>query len=197
MPDAVISPPPPPQPEQPVYQQVPRSWPVQQDYRSFHRQFAPYRKEFVRSAVYAGIIGAILSALPFVFLFAVPLAGVLSVVFYRKRTAALDVTPSTGLRLGSLAGLCAFGCFLVLLGIETLGLHHTSEFRQAMVDRIHQAQAMNPDPQAQQVFRYFLTPQGMEIMMILGLVFMCIIFVLLAGLGGTVAAFSRRSPPRG
>ena len=76
-------------------------------------------------------------------------------------------------------------------------MHHTPELRQAMVDKIHQAQAMNQDPQAQQVFRYFLTAQGMEILMIIFLAFVCIIFVLLAGLGGTVAAFSRRSPPRG
>lgn len=154
-------------------------------------------RAFLRSAVYAGIIGAILSALPFGFVFALPLAGVLSVVFYKKRAKLNELPPSRGLRLGTLAGLCAFGAFLVLFAIEIKATHQGPELRQAMVDRIHHAQAMNPDPHAQKMLAYFLTSQGMVVMIVTGFLFMGIVFVLLAGVGGTIsAAFSRRAPPR-
>jgi hypothetical protein len=118
------------------------------------------------------------------------------VLFHRRFTGNPAVEPSQGLRLGALTGVFAFGAFVVLMAIETLAFHGGGELRQAMVDRIHQAQKLNPDPQAQHVFAYFLTPQGMALMMVMGLIFTGVVFVLLAGLGGTIsAAFSRRKPP--
>jgi hypothetical protein len=65
-----------------------------------------------------------------------------------------------------------------------------------MVERIRQAQAANSDPQAQQIFQYFLTQQGMAVMMVLGLLFMCVVFVVLSGLGGLIWASVQRKPPR-
>lgn len=166
-------------------------------WRGAEPELKPHKRAFLRSAVYAGIIGAILSALPFGFVFALPLAGVLSVVFYKKRAKLNELQPSKGFRLGALAGLCAFAAFLVLFGIEIQATHQGPELRQSMVDRIHHAQSMNPDPHAQEVFAYFLTSQGMVVMIITGFLFMGIVFVLLAGVGGAIsAAFSRRGLPQ-
>ena len=151
---------------------------------------------FLRAAIYAGAIASLLSTLPLGFVIGVPLAGVLAVRFYKGRGPSLPVAPALGFRLGALSGLVAFGMLVLVRTITTAVFGGGGELRQAMVERIHQAQAANPDPQAQQIFQYFLTQQGMAVMMILGLVFMCIIFVVLAGLGGLISAsVQQRKPP--
>jgi hypothetical protein len=55
---------------------------------------------------------------------------------------------------------------------------------------------MNPDPQAQRVFNFFLTQQGMALMIIIGLLFTLAVFVLLAGVGGLISASMANRRPR-
>jgi hypothetical protein len=66
-----------------------------------------------------------------------------------------------------------------------------------VIQVIQQAQARNPDPQARQAFEYFMTSQGMALMMVFGFVFMGVLFVLLSGLGGAISAslLRRKAPP--
>jgi len=157
----------------------------------------PRQGSFLRAAIYAGAIATLLSTLPLGFIIGLPLAGVLAVRFYRGRGSVAQVAPTLGFRLGALSGLFAFGMLLLVRTITTAVFGGGGELRQAMVERIHQAQAANPEPQAQQMFQYFLTSQGMAVMMLLGLFFMCIVFVVLAGLGGLIsAAVQQRKPPR-
>ncbi len=157
----------------------------------------PSQGSFLRAAIYAGAIGTLLSTLPLGFVIGVPLAGVMAVRFYRGRSSAQLVAPTLGFRLGALSGLFGFGMLVLVRTITTAVFGGGGELRQAMVDKIHQAQAANADPQAQQIFHYFLTPQGMTVMMILGLLFMCVVFVLLAGLGGLISAsLQQRRRPR-
>jgi hypothetical protein len=155
----------------------------------------PSQGSFLRAAIYAGAIGSLLSTLPLGFVIGVPLAGVVAVRFYKGRAATL-VAPTLGFRLGALSGLFAFGMLVLVRTIATALFGGGGELRQAMIERIHQVQTTNPDPQAQQIFQYFLTPQGMTVIMLLGLLFMCIVFVLLAGLGGLISAsVQQRKPP--
>lgn len=149
-----------------------------------------------RSAATAGLVGALLSILPFGFLLAFPLAGFLSVLFYRRRTWGVELSPSAGFRLGLLTGMLGFALFIMLAALDTVVSHAGGEIRQTMVDAVHRQQARTPDPQARQILDYFLTPNGLAVMIIVGLIFMGIVFVLLAGLGGAASASRLRGKGR-
>ena len=160
------------------------------------RAGATDRARFLRAAIYAGAIGSLIGILPFAFLVGLPLAGVLAVRFYRSGPFFLDVPPRVGFRLGALSGLFAFAMLVVVRTVSVATFGGGGEFRQGLVDSVHRAQATNPDPQVQPVFQFFLTQQGMTVMIVFGLVFTAVIFVLLAGLGGLVSAsISRRRGP--
>jgi hypothetical protein len=138
-----------------------------------------------------------LSILPLGFLLGFPLAGFLSVLFYRRRTWGLELSPGAGFRLGSLSGALGFALFVMLTAVDTVAAHTGPEMRQAMIEAIHRAQARAPDPQARQMLDYFLTPPGMAMMLIVGMIFTCFVFVLLAGIGGAASAslLRRKGPP--
>jgi uncharacterized membrane protein len=149
-----------------------------------------------RSAATAGLVGALLSLLPFGFILAFPVAGFLSVLFYRRRTWGAEPSPSSGFRLGLLTGALGFAIFVVVAAIDTVVAHAGPEIRQVMIDAVHKQQVRTPDPQARQILDYFLTPNGLALMIIVGLIFMCIACVLLAGAGGAVSAsLLRRKGP--
>ena len=152
----------------------------------------------LRSAFYAGIIAAALSMIqPASFMLALPLGGFLSVLLYRRRSMGDDPRPRAGFRLGAFTGLFAFGLLVVLTAMTTLAFHAQGNMHANMVQIIQQAQARSADPQAKQAFDYFLTPQGMAFMMIFGFAFMCILFVLLSGIGGAISGLllRRKGPP--
>lgn len=153
----------------------------------------------IRSALHAGVIAAVLSLLPVrsAFVFALPFAGFLAVLFYRRRSLVEEPAPSQGFRVGSLAGFFGFVIFLLLTAVQVFAFRAQNEFRDTMIQAIRQAQARSPDPQARQMLEYFMTPQGLVFMMAFGFLLMCIIFALLGGIGGAVSAslLRRKRPP--
>jgi predicted nucleic acid-binding Zn-ribbon protein len=153
----------------------------------------------VRPALKAGAIGAALSALPLgpAFILALPLAGFLCVLFYRRRGSGTEPSPGAGFGLGALSGAFGFAIFVVLTAVETIVFQAQNELRDAMIQAIRQAQARSADPQVRQMLDYFATPQGLLFLLIFGFVFMCIVFVVLSGLGGAVSAalLRRKGPP--
>jgi hypothetical protein len=102
-----------------------------------------------------------------------------------------------GFRLGGLSGLFAFGTFVAVMAIETLAFGGENDLREALVRAVRQAQARSADPQARQLMEYFLTPQGLVWMVVLGLIFLAITFVLLSAIGGAISAtlLGRKTPP--
>ncbi len=155
------------------------------------------RARFLRAAIYAGAIGSLISTLPFAFLVGLPLAGVLAVRFYRRGPFFREVPPRAGFRLGALSGVLAFAMLVVVRTVSVAASGGGRDFRQGLVEAVHRAQATNPDPQVQQVFQFFLTQQGLTVLMVLSLVFTGVAFLLMAGLGGLVSAsISRRRVPR-
>jgi hypothetical protein len=154
----------------------------------------------IRAALYAGVIGAVLSSIPVGgnFVLALPVAGFLAVLFYRRWTMGPELGPFFGFKLGALSGLFGFLAFLVFTAIGTAAFHGESELRQAMVEAVRAQQARAADPQVRQMFDYFMTPQGMMILMGLGFVMMGIAFVLLSGVGAALGAslLRRKIPPR-
>jgi hypothetical protein len=160
------------------------------------REFRADARLTLRSALIAGVVAAGLSSIPLrpALVFALPIGGFLAVLLYRRQSPARE-EPSLGVgfRLGVLSGLVAF----VTFAFEALVLGGRSEFEDALLKAVRQAQARSADAQAREAMEYFLTPQGLVWMIILGLVFMAIIFVLLSGLGGAVSAalLRRKAPP--
>jgi len=158
------------------------------------------RRTAFRAVVTAGVLAAVLSSIPVggSFVFALPLAGFLCVLLYRRHSATGEPTVGVAFRLGAGAGLAGF-ILLILLGtIETLGFHAQNELRDAMIQAVRQAQSRYADPQARQSLEYFLTPGGMAFLMIFGSAFMCVLFVILAGIGGAISAalVRRKLPPQ-
>ena len=151
----------------------------------------------LRSAISAAAIAAVLSALPFGFILALPLGGFLSVLLYRRRGFSRELSPAAGFRLGALTGVFAFAMFVVLVALETLISHSSGDLREMMLEAVRRAQLRNPDPQAGPIFEYLKTAQGLIVMMITGLIFLCVVFGVLAGIGGSISASlnQRKRPP--
>lgn len=153
----------------------------------------------LRAAFYAAIVAAVLSLIQprGGFILTLPLGGLLSVLLYRRLSLGSEPSLRTGFRLGAISGLFVFGLLMIVIAVGTLALHSEADTHAQVIQIIQQAQARNPDPQARQAFEYFMTPQGMAFMMVVGFVFMGVLFVLLSGVGGAISAslLRRKAPP--
>jgi hypothetical protein len=150
------------------------------------------------AAIQAGLIGAFLMIIPVAASFGLGMfsAGFLAVLFYQRRVFNAPLTSGLGARLGALSGMFGFGIFGVLTAIETLVFHSGGELRQALIQAVEQAAARNSDPQAQQMLQYLRSPQGLALVMIFGLLFMFLLFVVLSSLGGVLGSAMLRRKQR-
>jgi hypothetical protein len=157
---------------------------------------ASERRRWLRAAIYAAAIGALLSTIRFGVLIGMPLVGILAVRFYRSGAFVRSISPQQGFRLGALSGFLSFTMLAFVSAITVLGSGGRAGVRNRMLEVVRQYQAANPDPQAQQLLQYFQTTQGMAVMVIGGMLFMCVVFVVIAGLTGMISASiaSRNSP---
>jgi hypothetical protein len=163
----------------------------------YHATRASDRARFLRAAIYAAAIAALLSTIRGGVIIGIPLAGILSVRFFRKGAPELQVPPRLGFRLGALTGLFLFGMLVLVSTVSIAAQGGSDEFRQRMLDIIRHYQAANPDPQAQQIYQYFQTPQGFVVMTLFGMLVTCIIMVVVSGLAGLAsAALSQRRSDR-
>jgi hypothetical protein len=155
----------------------------------------------LRAALYAGLVAAVLSTIPLGpnFILAFPFAGFLSVLFYRRWSAGSEIRPRTGFKLGALAGVFGFVMFLVLMAIATLTFHVQNQLRETMLQAIEQQQARAGDPETRQLLDYFMTAQGMAVMMVAFFLFMGIVLVVLSAAGAALSASLLRpkGPPDG
>ena len=138
------------------------------------------------SAARAGVIAAILMIIPLGASVGLGMlaAGFLSVLFYRRRVPNANPGPGMGARLGAVSGALAF----VFFGLLTALFRAGSEFRSALGQAVEQAAARNSDPQAQQLFEYLKTPQGLDLVLIMGVIMMLIVFLMVSSLGGAIGA---------
>ena len=146
------------------------------------------RRRWLRAAIYAGTIGSLLSIIPGGFVVGIPLSGVLAVRFYQNRRLQVQISRHLGFRLGALAGVFASAIFAVMTLLSFTNTAVWSEFTQELGERVHRAEVLNPDPQVRQLFEYCLTRQGMIAVIVVGMLFMCVVFVIVAGLSGMVSA---------
>jgi hypothetical protein len=128
---------------------------------------------------------------------ALPLAGFLAVLFYRRWTRGPEPRPAQGFKLGALTGVFAFVGCLALAALRTFTQHDQNEMRDAVVQMVQQQEARATDPQTRQALESLLTPQGMALVIIFGFVFVGVAFVLLSGAGGAISAslLRRKGPP--
>ena len=142
------------------------------------------------AAALAGLIASILMAIPLGASFGLGMlaAGFLAVVFYRRRVPNASLRPGKGARLGVVSGALGFGMFAVVTSIQMVIFHSGDQLRAQLLDALQQSASRTSDPQAQQMLDYFRTPPGLVLMMIVGLIFMFIAFVLFSALGGALGA---------
>ena len=146
------------------------------------------------SAALAGLAAAFLMFIPLgAFGLGMIAAGVLSVLFYRKRNPGANLTPALGAKLGAVSGVLGFGMFAVLTALEVAVFHGGGALREAMQQAIEQSAARSADPQVQQMLDYFKSPAGLVLMMNCGLAVVFVAFLVFSSLGGAASAALLRS----
>ena len=132
----------------------------------------------------AGLIAAVLMMTPLAaFGLGMLIGGSLSVVFYRRRNPAADITPGMGSRLGMVSGVLGGCIFTVLLCAGTILFHAWDGIRDKIVELVEQTAARNPDPQAQQAMEFFKTQQGISLLVTSALVGTLVAFVIFSAPG--------------
>ena len=103
--------------------------------------------------------------------------------YLRRRPMALG--SGQGARMGAMMGALSFGFFLTSFFIG-LSFFWT-DFRNAMIAKMHEIAAQNPDPQAQQMMQRLATPDGF-IVFIAILLGSILLFFLIIGMGSGALA---------
>ncbi|HJU10125.1 MAG TPA: hypothetical protein VJ728_04570, partial [Candidatus Binataceae bacterium] len=126
-------------------------------------------RAMVRSALYAAIIGGVLCTIPVAasFVLALPVAGFMSVLFYRRWTRAAEWRRGFPFKLGALTGVFVFVELLVIVAISSLSPTGQQHLRETTLAAIQQVQSRATDPQMRQVYDYFKTRDGMAIMLVM------------------------------
>ena len=146
------------------------------------------RRIAVRAAIQAGVLGLLISVIPFL---GIVLTGALAVYLYR-RAGGLSLTASSGSRLGGAAGAVTFAISSVFMTIRIFVFHALQEYQDVML-RVAQAMGLNSsDPEVQEMIHRLSTPSGLAITLLFSLV----IGVALAAIGGAVASAVLHPRPR-
>ncbi|HLX74429.1 MAG TPA: hypothetical protein VKR26_06810 [Terriglobales bacterium] len=123
--------------------------------------------------------------------------GMLAVVIYRRRQHLGALTAGMGARLGAMAGLMGFVIFGLLSLVQLLAMRSSGQLRATLEQALKASAARSGNPEAQQMVQQFLTPEGMRMLVILGIVLMLVLFVAVSTLGGALAAaISRKRETR-
>jgi hypothetical protein len=128
---------------------------------------------------------------------ALPLAGSLSVLLYRRNSSEAEPRPGTGFRLGATTGV--IGC-VVFVGLKTLSIvakHAESSLRADAIEAVQRAGSLYSDSQVREMVELLKSPEGLAFYLLLTALVMCVLFVLLSGLGGAISAalLRRKLPP--
>ena len=142
----------------------------------------------VRAALKAGVLGVFIGVIP---VLGIVLTGSLAAYFYRREKGFVP-SPRIGWRVGAAAGVVSFAINALLIVIRVFALHAQQEYIDA-ITKIAQMVGYNPaDPDIQAGIHNLLTPSGMTLTFFFGMIFT----VVLAALGGAMAALFFRPGPR-
>ena len=138
------------------------------------------RRIAVRAAIQAGLLGLVISIIPFL---GIVLTGALAVVLYR-RAGGLFLSAGAASRLGAAAGTVSFAISSFIMVVRIVVFHAQQEYQDVMI-KVAQAFGLDPKgPDVQEMIHMLMTPTGR----VLTLLFSFIIGVALAAIGGAVAA---------
>lgn len=140
----------------------------------------------VKPCALAALVASLLMSLglnPFVAMLAV---GFLAVVFYRQGHPGALLGAGAGARLGAISGLLWFAISSIFEALVVLVLHKGPEIRQYLLTAVNQAASRTNDPQALAMFDRFKTPDGIEVLMIIGLIAAFFASIVLGAIGGAL-----------
>lgn len=153
-------------------------------------------------AIRACAIAALIAALFMAFGLMVPLlavfgAGFLAVTLYHRKNPAWLVNARSGAKLGAVCGILFFAFATVIETVAVAVQHTGGEVRQKMLDALHQAASRSNDPQVQAAFDKLQTPEGIALMLVLGMIFLFLLSIAAGSLSGalTGAFFGRKKRP--
>jgi hypothetical protein len=103
----------------------------------------------------------------------------------------------SGAQIGALCGLLFFGIASIFETIAIAVFHTGGQLRQKMLEALQQAATRSSDPQVQAAFDRLKTPEGLAVMLVLGLIVLFIISIVASSLAGalTGAVLGRRNRP--
>jgi len=134
----------------------------------------------------AALIATILMMLglnPFV---AMVCVGFLAVVFHRQKRPEVPVNATNGAGLGVLGGLLWFALSSIFGALVVIFLHQGGEIRTQLIQKIQQTAAQTQDVQVKAMFERLQSPDGLELLIVMGLILAFISSIVLAGFGGAL-----------
>lgn len=149
-------------------------------------------KSFIRTAAPLAALTGLLTVPipPLGFFILLPVFLVLAIHIYGRRRP-MPIKGGQGARMGALMGFLSFiffsTFFLLFVSLNPV------KYREILVSKIQEAAASNPDPQAQQIWQWFSTTDGVVALTIMFLV-MALIFFLLIGMGSGALAVTVGKP---
>jgi hypothetical protein len=146
------------------------------------------RRIAVRAAIQAGVLGLLISVIPFL---GIVLTGALAVYLYR-RAGGLTLTASSGSRLGGAAGAVTFAISSVFMTVRIIFFHALREYQDVMLKVASTVGLNSADPEVQDMIHRLSTPSGLAITLLFSLV----IGVALAAIGGALASALLHPRPR-
>jgi hypothetical protein len=141
-----------------------------------------------QAALKAGLLGVFIGLIP---VLGIVLTGSLAVFFCRR---ASGVAPSTriGWRVGAAAGVVSFAVNSFIVVIRVFVSHAQQQYIEAITKMAQTFGYNTADPDIQASIRNLLTPSGMALTLFFGMLFT----VVLAALGGAIAALLFRPSSR-
>jgi hypothetical protein len=128
-----------------------------------------------------------------VYLLGLPAAGAFAVWLYHRSTRQ-ELTGGMGARIGAVTGLFGFLVNMLVAGamMKARPGAMSEEFKRGMQEALKN----NPDPNAQQMMQKLMSPEGIALMLTIGVVFLLVIFLVLCSLGGLMGASLTREERR-
>jgi hypothetical protein len=152
----------------------------------------------IRVCAVASLIAALVMAFGLMVpLLAVLVAGFLAVSIYHRKNPAWLVNARSGAKLGAVCGILFFAIAAVIESIAMAIFHTGVEVRKKMLEALQQAASRSNDPQVQAAFEKLRTPEGIALMLVLGMIFLFVLAIAAGSLSGglTGAFFGRKKRP--
>lgn len=152
------------------------------------------RRAASRAVMNAGTVAGVLSLVPGLAVLALPLAGFICVLLYRRANISGELTPSAGFRLGAKAGIIAA---LILGVVKTLSLLAENGLRTAAIENVQRVSSFYTEQHVKETVEFLKTPGGLAVFLIVNAVVVSVLFIILCGAGGAVSAaiLRRKFPP--